>query len=127
MTDETYTDAGETNAPITILRIEALGVLAAACALYAHLGYSWQTFAIFFLLPDVSMIGYAFGKRFGAALYNVGHSYLIPAAIGAAGLALKNDVAMTAAIVWFAHIGFDRALGYGLKYPDAFGHTHLGR
>lgn len=127
MTDETYTDAGETNAPITILRIEALGVLAAACALYAHQGYSWQTFAIFFLLPDVSMIGYAFGKRGGAALYNVGHSYLIPAMIGAMGLALNNELAMTAAIIWIAHIGFDRALGYGLKYPDAFGHTHLGR
>lgn len=127
MTDETYTDAGETNAPITILRIEALGVLAAACALYAHQGYSWQTFAIFFLLPDVSMIGYAFGKRVGAALYNVGHSYLIPAMIGAMGLALNNELAMTAAIIWIAHIGFDRALGYGLKYPDAFKHTHLGR
>jgi len=26
-----------------------------------------------------------------------------------------------------AHIGFDRALGYGLKYSKGFGYTHLGR
>jgi hypothetical protein len=25
-----------------------------------------------------------------------------------------------------AHIGLDRALGYGLKLPDDFRHTHLG-
>jgi hypothetical protein len=125
MTDQTYSDPTETDAPRTILRVEALGVLAAACALYAHQGYSWQTFAIFFLIPDITMIGYAFGTRFGAALYNVGHSYLIPAMVGAGGLALNNEIAMTAAIIWVAHIGFDRALGYGLKYPDAFKHTHL--
>jgi hypothetical protein len=125
MTDETFADAGEIDAPRAILRIEALGVMAAACALYHLQGYSWQTFAIFFLLPDISMLGYAFGKRFGAAVYNVGHSYAIPAMIGAGGLALKNELALMAAIIWVAHIGFDRALGYGLKYPDAFRHTHL--
>jgi hypothetical protein len=31
------------------------------------------------------------------------------------------------ALIWFAHIGFDRALGYGLKYPSAFQNTHMGR
>jgi hypothetical protein len=25
-----------------------------------------------------------------------------------------------------AHVGMDRAVGYGLKYPTAFGRTHLG-
>jgi hypothetical protein len=125
MTDQSVSETGEMDAPRTILRIEALGVMAAACALYAHLGYDWQTFAIFFLVPDISMIGYAFGKRFGAALYNVGHSYLIPAMIGAGGLALNDPMLKIAAIIWIAHIGFDRALGYGLKYPDAFRHTHL--
>ena len=25
-----------------------------------------------------------------------------------------------------AHIGIDRALGYGLKLPSGFKHTHLG-
>ena len=31
------------------------------------------------------------------------------------------------ALVWFAHIGMDRALGYGLKYDTDFKDTHLGR
>ncbi len=30
------------------------------------------------------------------------------------------------AVIWFAHLGFDRLLGYGLKYPTTFGDTHLG-
>jgi hypothetical protein len=35
-------------------------------------------------------------------------------------------VRLLIAIVWAAHIAMDRAFGYGFKYPDAFGHTHLG-
>ena len=31
------------------------------------------------------------------------------------------------ALIWIAHIGLDRALGYGLKYATGFGDTHLGR
>jgi hypothetical protein len=31
------------------------------------------------------------------------------------------------ALIWLAHIGIDRALGYGLKYASGFGFTHLGR
>jgi hypothetical protein len=30
------------------------------------------------------------------------------------------------AIIWFGHIGMDRLVGFGLKYPDSFQHTHLG-
>jgi hypothetical protein len=29
--------------------------------------------------------------------------------------------------LWLAHSGFDRMLGYGLKSPDGFSFTHLGR
>jgi hypothetical protein len=34
---------------------------------------------------------------------------------------------LSLATIWIAHIGFDRALGYGLKYGSGFTHTHLGR
>lgn len=27
--------------------------------------------------------------------------------------------------LWFAHSGFDRMLGYGLKTPQGLHHTHL--
>jgi hypothetical protein len=39
---------------------------------------------------------------------------------------VRRSTALRLALVWFAHIGMDRALGYGLKYDDAFTHTHLG-
>ena len=41
--------------------------------------------------------------------------------------ALMNGQTLMWALIWAAHIGFDRALGYGLKYPTSFGETHLGR
>jgi hypothetical protein len=28
-------------------------------------------------------------------------------------------------LVWLGHIGMDRLLIFGLKYPDHFQHTHL--
>jgi hypothetical protein len=31
------------------------------------------------------------------------------------------------ALIWFAHIGTDRFLGYGLEYPTRFKDTHLQR
>ncbi len=34
---------------------------------------------------------------------------------------------LSIAMIWLAHIGFDRALGYGLKYENGFGVTHMGR
>lgn len=108
------------------LQSEALAVFATAVFAYFHTGYSWQLFAVLFLVPDVSMIGYLAGTRFGALTYNLGHAYIGPAAVAAYGLATNESLAMPIALIWFAHVGFDRMLGFGLKYGDAFGHTHLG-
>jgi hypothetical protein len=30
-------------------------------------------------------------------------------------------------LIWLAHVGADRLLGYGLKYPTGFRDTHLQR
>ncbi len=111
----------------TILRLEGLGVFAAACAVYSHLGASWIVFAALFLAPDLAMAGYLAGPRLGAAAYNLAHAYVGPLALGSAGLALDAPAAQTLALVWLAHIGFDRALGFGLKYASGFGDAHLGR
>ena len=73
------------------------------------------------------MLGYLGGPRFGAAAYNAFHSYPLPAALGIVGLLAGAPLAVGVALVWFAHIGMDRMLGYGLKYPIGFGDTHLGR
>jgi hypothetical protein len=115
-----------TGAPRAILRLEAAAVLIAAVACYAYRGGDWVLFALLFLVPDVSMLGYFAGRQVGALTYNVGHSYLGPAILSALGILAARHAAVDLALIWIAHIGFDRTLGYGLKYTAAFGHTHLG-
>lgn len=110
----------------TLLRAEGLAAFAAAVALYAALGGSWWTFALLFLAPDLAMLSYAGGPRLGAFVYNAAHSYLGPAALGLVSVAAAPELVALAAI-WAAHIGFDRALGYGLKRASGFRDTHLGR
>jgi Domain of unknown function (DUF4260) len=113
--------------PLALLRLEGAAVLVAATFAYATLGGRWAGFATFFLVPDLSMLGYLGGRRLGAACYNAGHSYLGPAALAAFGVAESIPMLLGIACVWIAHIGFDRMLGYGLKYATGFGDTHLGR
>jgi uncharacterized protein DUF4260 len=107
------------------LRLEGIMAILLAVALYAHEGGSWLLFASLFFAPDISFAGYLAGPRVGAGLYNVAHSYVGPLALAATMLGTGTGLAV--ALVWAAHIGFDRALGYGLKYPSGFGDTHLGR
>lgn len=118
--------SGATPAGVRAL-LRAEGALACVLALYAYhrLGAPWGRFALLVLLPDLSMLGYLAGPRVGAALYNLGHSTVtVAVACGLAGWA-GAAWAMPVAAVWVAHIGFDRALGYGLKYRQGFRATHL--
>jgi hypothetical protein len=110
-----------------LLRLEGFAVLAAAAFGYAFIGGSWLLFALLLLAPDLAMIGYRFGPVVGALAYNAAHTYLAPAALGAAGLVAGAPILQALALIWIAHIGLDRALGYGLKYASGFGDTHLGR
>jgi uncharacterized protein DUF4260 len=107
------------------LRLEGLVVSLLATYLYAHRGGSWLIYAALFFVPDFSFAGYLAGPRIGAVIYNVAHSYIGPAMLAAA--LLNTGQAATVPLVWAAHIGFDRVMGYGLKYPSSFGATHLGR
>jgi hypothetical protein len=79
------------------------------------------------LAPDLSMAAYAAGPRVGAAAYDVVHTYAIPVGVGAAGVVADSDAAIAVALIWVTHIGVDRAIGYGLKYPSGFKDTHLQR
>jgi len=115
-----------TGAPKALLRLEGLFVLIAACAAYARTGGDWWLFAILFLAPDLSMLGYLAGRKAGAFFYNLGHWYALPFVAVAWGIFGHNALALDIGLIWTAHIGFDRALGYGLKYADSFGATHLG-
>jgi hypothetical protein len=78
-------------------------------------------------VPDASFSGYLAGPKFGATVYNSAHSYLAPMAMMTFGFVTSSPLVLSIAMIWLAHIGFDRMLGYGLKYADGFGFTHLGR
>jgi hypothetical protein len=119
-------DGAVTGGVRLVMQTEGLAAFAVAVLLYVHAGASWQLFAVLFLAPDLSMLGYVAGARIGALAYNLAHSYVGPVAIAAYCLAANDMLAMPFVFIWVAHIGLDRMLGFGLKYADAFGHTHLG-
>ncbi len=110
-----------------VLRLEGLLLLGGAAALFWRGGGDWRLFAALFLVPDISFAGYLAGPRVGAAAYNAMHSTIGPLVLAAAGVALNLRLAVVIALIWLAHVGFDRALGYGLKHASGFGFTHLGR
>ena len=111
-----------------LLRLEGLAVAAVTALLYARTGVSWWLFVGLWLVPDLSMLGYLAGACRGARIYNAFHTYVGPAVLGVCAYVLHaNAVALAIALIWANHIGVDRLLGYGLKYGEGFGFTHLGR
>ena len=111
----------------TLLRLEGLALFIGMTLVYAIWGGSWWTYAILLLAPDLSFAGYLAGPRIGAIAYNAAHSYMVPTLLAVASLGTVSPRTLSVALIWFAHIGIDRALGYGLKYSEGFGFTHLGR
>ena len=127
MTDDiNETDGGVVSGgPLVWLRVEGAAVLALATAGYAVSGQPWWLYAVLFLAPDLAMLAYLAGPRVGGAVYNVLHNYAGPILL--AGVLYATKVPFGVPLIWAAHIGFDRMLGYGLKYPRGFAYTHLGR
>jgi hypothetical protein len=110
-----------------LLRLEGLAMAVFSAIFYARTGTSWWLFAALWLAPDLSMLGYLAGPCWGARIYNAVHTYVTPAAPALCALLLHAPVALAVALIWANHIGVDRLLGFGLKYADGFGYTHLGR
>jgi hypothetical protein len=110
-----------------LLRLEGLTLFAGMTLLYAIWGGSWWVYAILFLVPDLSFAAYLAGPKPGAIVYNAAHSYMAPVTLMTSGFAAASPLLLSIAMIWLAHIGIDRALGYGLKYAEGFGFTHLGR
>ena len=116
-----------TRGPALFLRLEALLVGALSLTLFRALGGEWATHFLWFLVPDLAIVGYVFGPRVGAWAYNVSHTYGLPAAIALWSVVAGATGWGLVALLWFSHIAFDRLLGFGLKYPTRFTDTHLGR
>ncbi|HYK07676.1 MAG TPA: DUF4260 family protein [Gaiellaceae bacterium] len=113
--------------PRILLHGEGVAVAVAAVTLYFHEGYEWWLLLLLALAPDLAMLGYAAGSRAGATAYDLVHTYVGPLLLGAAGVIWSSDTALALALIWLTHIGVDRAVGYGLKYPSGFKETHLQR
>jgi hypothetical protein len=110
-----------------LLRLEGLAIAAVGVALYSEVDVSWWLFSALILAPDLAFIGYAAGAAAGAFAYNLTHNLILPVALGAVGVVADWRVTTAIALTWLVHIGVDRLLGYGLKYPTAFKDTHLQR
>lgn len=109
-----------------LLKLEDTAKFITAYALSIYIGAEWWEFFAWLLAPDLSMIGYALNTQVGAILYNMAHHQGLALMILCAGVYFGLPVLMFAGTVMFGHSALDRILGYGLKYPDDFKHTHLG-
>ena len=110
-----------------LLRLEGLALAVAGVVLYAHGDHSWWLFVLLALAPDLAFVGYVAGPTVGATTYNLMHNLVFPTALGVAGVVWDSDRAVAIALIWLVHIGVDRVIGYGLKYPSGFKDTHLQR
>ncbi|MFV0384208.1 DUF4260 domain-containing protein [Paracoccus sp. (in: a-proteobacteria)] len=110
-------------------RAEGALVFAAAIALTGAMQPGWPLWVwpLALLAPDLAMAGYLGGPRIGAAVYNAAHLYACGLLLVLAGLLAGQPALIAAGAIWMAHVGMDRALGYGLKLPSGFRDTHLGR
>ena len=125
MNSTTAQPTARVSIPNILLRLEGLTVLVATIILYAHLRGNTWLFAALFLVPDVGMIGYLRNPQLGSMTYNAVHTYALPTLLLGAGAATNIPIVIYISLIWFAHIGFDRIMGYGLKYPNAFKDTHM--
>jgi Domain of unknown function (DUF4260) len=113
--------------PRLLLHAEGFALFAGAIALYAYQGFNWWVFALLLLAPDLFALGYLLNTRIGAYSYNFAHTTVLPLALAVISFFVGWETGLQVALIWFAHIGMDRTVGYGLKYPSAFKETHLGR
>ena len=113
--------------PETILRVESAAIGLLGIAAYLTVGGPPLLLIPALLAPDLSALGYLAGPRVGAITYNLVHNWALAVLLVFLSIALHALWPLLAAAVIGAHVGFDRALGYGLKLPSGFQDTHLGR
>lgn len=112
--------------PVTVQRLGGAAMFIAATITWFGSGFGWLPFVLLLFAFDLFMLGYPAGARMGAAVYNLGHGFALPSLAAAVYVLTGIDWVLALACLWFAHIGFDYALGYGLKHPESFQETHLG-
>lgn len=120
-----------TRHPYSFVRIlahtEGLLVLCLCLTYYHYVGFGWTFFMLLFFTPDLSMLGYLLNPAFGSVIYNLFHTYTTAILLIFIGMLLNLPLAISLGLIFMAHIGLDRFLGFGLKYPSSFNDTHLHR
>lgn len=114
------------SSPVVVQRLGGAAMFVAATVAWFTSGFGWLPFVLLLFAFDLFMLGYLAGPKVGAAVYNLGHSLILPSLCVVAFLLSERDWALALSCLWFAHIGVDLAFGYGLKYPEGFHATHLG-
>jgi len=113
--------------PRLFLHLEGLALLASAIVIYSNQHFSWGAFALYLLAPDLAIIVYAINQRAGQIVYNFAHTIIFPLALAIFSVLNTNSLGLQIALIWLAHIGMDRTVGYGFKYPGSFKETHFSR
>lgn len=111
----------------TQLKIEELAQFIFGIALFSQLSFSWWVFPALLLLPDIGMLGYLYSPRIGAFFYNLFHNKAVAILFMVMGFFFLGEIFTLTGIILFSHSAMDRIFGYGLKYPDSFKNTHLGK
>ncbi len=93
--------------------------------MFTQLSFSWWVMPVLFLVPDLGMLGYMFGTKTGAWVYNLVHHRATSIGLYILGSIIQNEMILLIAVILFSHSSFDRIFDYGHKYPDDFKHTHL--
>jgi hypothetical protein len=112
-------------APRLWLQLEGVTLLAGSLVAFSGTHRSWWLVPLVLFLPDLFMAGYVGGTRIGAHVYNLAHTTTLPALMVGYGWWQNSPLLLALGLVWLGHIGMDRLLTLGLKYPDHFQHTHL--
>ena len=111
----------------TTLKLEELAQFLLGIVLFSQLDFPWWVFLALILLPDIGMFGYLINTKIGSIAYNLFHNKAIAIAIILLGMFFLGEMYTLVGVILFSHAAMDRIFGYGLKYPDSFKNTHLGR
>jgi len=109
------------------LKFEELAQFILGIFLFLQLDYAWWWFPILLFTPDIGAIGYLVNPKIGAFIYNIFHHKAVAILIGLVGFYFNSSLLILIGVILFSHAALDRIFGYGLKYPDSFNSTHLGR
>lgn len=123
--ETTATQQIKISGPRAYMQLEGLAAFIGAIVAYAYLGGNGWMFVLLLLVPDLGMIGYLHSTRLGAWTYNSVHTYVLPLILLGTSLAATWELGVLLALIWCAHIGMDRSIGYGFKYATDFKATHI--